>query len=151
MLGVAVAKGHIHYSIFTSAAQQLFVLNENPYARPFDPNAYYATLWLYSPTGALFFLPFSFLPNGLGILFYVGGALGVFISGMFQYSKHYFGDLKLNGFLFLILLSEVLGAIQATKFELLTTGLLFWIFTWVATGKEARGSFLLGLLSSVKF
>lgn len=151
MLLITVIKGNVHYSIFTTAAQQLFVPHENPYNRPLDPNIFWQTLWLYSPTGALFFLPFSYLPPFLGILFYVGGSFGLFVSGVYNYCKTYLNGLVIPGILSLILLSETLGAIQATKFELLTCGLLFWIFYWFASGKDKRASFFLGLLSSIKF
>jgi len=151
MLVITVIKGNVHYSIFTGSAYQLFVMHENPYNRPLDEKIFWQTLWLYSPTGALLFLPFSFLPSAWGLLFYVGGSLALFISGIYVYCKAYLSGLIVPGILSLLLLSETLGAIQATKFELLTCGLMFWIFYLFAHGGEKTASILLGFLSSIKF
>ncbi len=143
----------IHYPIFEAATRHIF--NAEPaYGFAYTPGSAYATLWLYSPSCALFFFSlFAFLPVWLGKLFYLILSSFVFISGLLAFASVVnWRERCLRAHAFWFLLSfEMVGALSAFKIEIISVGIFCWTLWFLAKGREVTAALLLAMVTNWKF
>lgn len=145
-----------HYRVFTGAARALW--NEKP--------AYFTDFgwqngleWFYSPAcGLTFYLPFSFLPETVGVILNVATMWAVFVWGtsyflnaVLETRKFDFVPLpSLNLFWFFIA-SEMIGAIASEKTEILMVGLCLLSAGFLVRGRKWWPAFILAMVTNWKF
>jgi hypothetical protein len=151
MLGIASYRPHRHYTIFTHAAADLFS-GQNPYGKAYD-HLGVMSFWLYSPTAAFIYKPLSLLSPHVGNFIYLALSILIFFGGIFFFLK----SLKLRmtpglGLFYFILSNEIIGAINNSKLELATTGLLFFMASMIIQGRRLFwAGVLLGIITNWKF
>ena len=135
-----------HYFLFTEAGKY-FWRHQSPYGVPISPIG----LYFYSPACAMFFFyPFSLLPTMPGEFIYVLLSWAVFVYGSFAFIK----ELKLRNsqWYWLFITAQILGAIWATKIEIVMTGLLLLCVSWILRKKwPFFSALLLGMIACWKF
>lgn len=153
LIATAWGPSRIHFPVFIEATRKI-IQAQPAYGFPYESGYPYASLWLYSPSCALFFFNlFVFLPTILGKLFYLSLSLGVFMSGILVTSQALqpHNDIRRwNGF-WLFLSFEAVGALSAYKIEMLTVGLFFWTLWALIRGKEWWAALLLTFTVNWKF
>ena len=143
----------IHYPIFEQATRNIFQ-SKMAYGFPYEAGTGYATLWLYSPSCALFFFSlFAFLPTILGKIFYLLLSTGVFISGVLAAARAvgFENTLRRSHFFWILVSFEMVGALSAYKIEVITTGILLWAFWALQTQRAVLGCLLLAIVTNWKF
>lgn len=144
-----------HYRVFTSAARALW--NQQPsYGSDFGWQT--GLEWFYSQTcGLVFYLPFSFLPETIGVWLNAIVMWLVFVWGAGSFFKEVFGSKSMdlvphpivNVFWFIVT-SEMIGAIVSQKTEILMIGVCFLSVSWISRGRMALAAAALALIANWK-
>lgn len=145
-----------HYRIFTGAARALWS-HTSPHGTTFGTGLGY---WFYSPScGMFFFGPFSVLPEKLGLFLYMGISWVTFVSG----AVHFFrvaapkevmrvGLSPVLGLFFLLVSQQTLVALNASKLEMMMTGVLFFAAAdLIRERSPLRSGFLMATILNWKF
>jgi hypothetical protein len=131
-----------NYIIFKNSFQHL-LHNTNLYihypAQQYD-------LFKYSPTFALFFAPFSVLPNGMGLVLW--NALNVFVF-LYALGKLKLSPIKHLGF-GLLIFQEVFTTTANSQSNLLIAGLLLLAYTALEEGKTWQSVLFIWLTAFIK-
>lgn len=143
-----------HYSSFSQPALYLW-RGEDPYGVPFAGGMNF-----YSPSCALFFFSaFAFLPPALGQGLYVGVSIALWIAAVVYFLRAAQASLGLRfqgqpgtQLLWLMVGSELVGAIQATKLEILIVAQVLFAAGCLLRGKhEWLAGVALGVGTQWKF
>jgi hypothetical protein len=155
-IGLFKERHWAHYRIFTGAAEALWQ-GRSPHYDHFGTHLGY---WFYSPSNGMFFYgPFLFFPPQIGILIYMAVSAGVFLLGVLYFTKVMLGLERMswmphrhfNWFWFWISF-QTMGAIMATKLELIMIGLMFFIGAWLIERRRLFWSaFLMAMMTNWKF
>lgn len=145
-----------HYRVFTSAARALW--NEQPaYFTDFSWQT--GLHWFYSPAcGLFFYLPFSLLPETVGVILnvfvmwvvFVWGATYFFNAVLESPTFEFVTVSSLNLFWFFTA-SEMIGAIASEKTEILMIGTCFLSAGLLLRGRNHLPAFLLAMVTNWKF
>ena len=150
-LGIKPVGGHYHS--FAGAARLAWA-GSNPFGIPFAGGIFF-----YSPAAAYFYGLFAFLPDSLGQFLYVAFGTALFFWALFQLlaavrdTLGYDITRAAGASLFWIMVSsEVTGAIGAMKLEIWLAGFSMWAFALLLRGHHpALAGALLGIGSQWKF
>lgn len=155
-LGLLQERHWGHYRIFTGAAKSLWEGN-SPYFDTFGTNLGF---WFYSPSCGLFFFgPFLLLPTQWGIFAYVAISFVTFLAGLLTFLRTVL-DLERTQWIphryfnwFWLLISfETMGAILATKLELVIIGLMLFVASWLIQGRmHFLSAVLMAMMINWKF
>ncbi len=145
-----------HYRVFTGAARAMW--NEQP--------AYFTDFgwqngleWFYSPAcGLTFYLPFSFLPETVGVILNVVFMWAVFVWGTSYFfnaaldtPKFDFVPLRSLNLFWFFIASEMIGAIASEKTEILMVGLCLFAVGLLIRGRQWWPAFILAMVTNWKF
>lgn len=143
-----VKKNHNHFEMHTNAGRAL-VHEELPYAKSLNDSASggYASWWLYSPTAALSFAPFSYLPSSWGLFVYLILSVAAFAAGLRALLDALGIPFDTRGmrWFYLPAFSELVGGVQSEKPEVAMVGLILLSMAWLLRGRMIAAAVLLAL------
>ncbi len=145
-----------HYIVFSEPARLLWS-GQSPYGAIFS---YGAGGFHYSPACAmLFFAPFAYFPERVGQFLYLSASLLIFAFGLTRWIRALKTELHWDFFsspyrhlVCLMVASELVGSVLATKLEIAMLGLLFLCGAWLMErSRPVASGFLLFFLVTWKF
>lgn len=137
-----------HYYLFIEAANYLW-RGESPYGVSISPIGY----WFYSPScGMFFFSLFAWLPAKLGQMVFVATSWGLLVASLWKLLDRY--RVRARSVFWVLISPQILGAIWATKIEMvLVAALAFavWLLSSESKARPVLAAFLLATVSAWKF
>ncbi len=139
-----VSVDHINnYRIFSRSSSHLLEGNDLYALYPAEHGDYFK----YAPTFALLMVPFSLLPDAVGVVIWNLLGLMIFLMGVRSLQWQSSGKVHL---LFWVVLPELIGVVQNSQSNLHLVGIFFLVFGNLEREKPFQAALLLSLAAQMK-